>query len=163
MKPPRTSFTAALKDVEPPKDYLTQENRMKWYTAVIKAFNPVVDVAVDAVKKIGKRTKDDLEEVTEDFVDSVRSTIDVARGDFSFISILERITGDYIANASAEDIEYLNSTLPVISELALKAQCNAAQGAMYIYSRKIKPELTAEQIEEILDTIERMRAENARI
>ena len=51
MKPPKNSFSAYLKDVEAPTDYSTEENRMAWYTSVIKALKPIGKVFVGVGKQ----------------------------------------------------------------------------------------------------------------
>ena len=164
MKAPKTSFTAALKDVEPPKDYLTEENRMAWYSQVVdKILFPVVGATVDAVKKIGKKTKDDLEDVRDEFVDSVESTIDELGDQITGELVLENITFHYInemASENPERFQYFCNKIAAMRDNVLKIERYCAASAALIMSRKVVTELSADQVEEIELAIKRMIQEH---
>lgn len=77
IKTPKTSFSAILKDVEAPKDYSTKENRMAWYTAVIKALKPIGKVFVGVGKQAAANAATQAIEKIQDEVEHMGAAASV--------------------------------------------------------------------------------------
>jgi hypothetical protein len=154
MKPPRTknSFYAVFKDVEPPKDY-SEENRQMWLKKYF--LKPVVDTAINAVKAIGKRTKDDLIEVRDEFVDNVEQSGEKLRDDVLGVLVPSNITARAVQALSNTQVDDVAIALVEGLDPYLEACAIAIAEHQTRYSLNKRPPMTLEIVEELQDIVRR--------
>lgn len=142
LKPPKNSFSHVFSQLDAPPTDSTPENRMKWQKALLDFLKPISADIVAGVINVGKKAVDDAVDVFEDAGDKIKAEL---VGDLS----LERLTFSYINELSPDDLQYLANKIAAVRDAVLRIESDIAAAAPLKYSKKVKTEMTVEQIDEV--------------